>query len=337
MKQVGLAVIGTGFMGSLYTRIASQMAGVKVIALCDLLAERVEPLAKEVQAVAYVGERYRQMLEEHPEIDAVFVCTPEDSHVDPALAALEAGKHILVEKPLAMSVRDAENVVEIARQKGVITMMCYTLRFDPRYYAMKQAIADGEIGEIIHIYARRNSPLAILQRLRGRVQGPFWVGVHDIDVMRWVTGKDVVRVFAIKSEKRIEDWDVNAAFLALLTFENGVIAGLENAWGTSAVPARPQRTSFEVAGTAGLIEVRSYEQGVMIYREGKASSPDTVYMPVLYGGVTGVYRDQIAYFIRCLKEGRPSDIPLEEGLKGVMVAEAIMISADQRKDIVLPV
>lgn len=335
MKQVNLAIIGTGLMGSLYARIASQMAGVKVVALCDLLPERVEPLAKEVRAAAYVGDRSRQMLEEHPEIDAALVCTPEDSHVDPALAVLEAGKHILVEKPLAMTVKDAEDVVKAARQKDVITMMGYTLRFDPRYFAVKQAIANGEIGEIIHIYARRNSPLAILRRLEGRVQGPFWVGVHDVDVMRWVSGGDVSRVFAIKSEKGIEHWDINAAFLALLTFDNGVIAALENAWVASAVPARPQRVSFAVWGTKGLVEVRSYEQGVMIYREGGVSSPDTVYMPTLYEGITGVYRHQIEHFISCLRQGNRSGIPLEEGLKGVIVAEAIMRSADQRSEIVL--
>jgi predicted dehydrogenase len=91
-----------------------------------------------------------------------------------------------------------------------------------------------------------------------------------------------------------------------------------------------------VGGTEGLIEVRSYEQGVMIYREGRTSSPDTVYMPTLYESIIGVYRDKITYFIRCVREGEQSSIPLEEGLKGVMVAEAIMRSADRREEIVVP-
>lgn len=336
MEQIGLAVIGTGLMGSLYTRIASQIAGVKVIALCDLLADRVEPLAREVRAMAYVGETYRQMLEEHPQIDAVLVCTPEDAHVDPALAVLEAGKHILVEKPLAMTVEDAERIVKGAGQKDVTNMMGYILRFDPRYYAMKQAIADGEIGDIIYIHARRNSLLAHLQRLRGRVQTPFLGGVHEVDMMRWVTSSPVSRVFATKSEKSIGAWDVSPAFLALLTFENGVIAALENAWVASPVSGRPQRTSFTVWGTKGLIEVRSHEQGLMIYREAGTAAPDTVYMPTSYGQITGASRDQIAYFIRCVREREASDSPLEDGLKEVMVVEAIMRSADQRTEIVLP-
>lgn len=143
MKQVYLAIIGAGYMGSLYARICSQMPGVNVVTLCDARAERVEPLAAELGSVAYAGEEYRQMLQEHPRVDGVIICTPEDSHVDPALAVLEAGRHILVEKPLALTVEDAEDIVEAARKKDVITMMAYDLRFDPRYVARSGRTAMG--------------------------------------------------------------------------------------------------------------------------------------------------------------------------------------------------
>ncbi len=75
-------------------------------------------------------------------------------------------------------------------------MVGYSLRFDPRYYLMRQAVRNGEIGEIVQIYARRTPPLAALERIQARVELPFWVGVHDLDMMCWVTGSNIHEVYA---------------------------------------------------------------------------------------------------------------------------------------------
>jgi predicted dehydrogenase len=333
---VNVAVIGTGMLGQFYARICSQMSGVAVVALCDSLAERVEPLATTLGAGAYPDADYRRMLAEHPEIDGVVVCTPEDSHVDPALAVLEAGKHILVEKPLAVTVDGARRIVQAAGESDVITMMGYSLRFDARYAAMKHAVAGGEVGDVIHISARRNADYSTLTRLGGRVELPFWIGVHDIDMMRWITRSEVRQVSAIATEKGFGDWGVKGAFFTHLIFHNGVVATLENAWQTRPVFGRPHRATFKVQGTKGLVEVNAYEQGVTVYGEEATSVPDTVYRPRVHGRITGVHPNQIAYFVDCLRRRERSDIPVEEGLQGVMVAEAILKSANQGRGIVLP-
>jgi len=324
-------------MGSLYARICAQMAGVEVVALCDALPEMVVPLASELGAVAYSAADYGQMLKEHNEIDAVLVCTCENSHREPSLAVLQANKHLMVEKPLATNLEDARAILEAAQSRpGLVTMMAHTLRFDPRYLSMKDAVSRNEIGQLIHLYARRTPPRAALERIHGRSELPFWVGVHDVDIMRWIACSEVARVFAVSSQEGLNRRRIRSVFLSLLTFDNGVVAALDNAWGPACNIEDQQSTAvFRAQGTRGVIEVQNFDRGITIQRDGGVTSPDTVYMPKSYGRITGVYADQVGYFVNCVRLGIPSEIQLENGVRGVMVAEAIIRSADSGKEVVL--
>lgn len=335
MTEINIAVIGCGFMGSLYAMICHQMIGATVTAVCDVDYDRAKSLASQVDARAYDGDDYHAMFEAHATIDGVLICTPEDRHVAPAVAALEAGKHVMIEKPLATSLADGQQIIAAARGRNVISMVAYSLRFDPRYAAMKAAVDNDAVGEIIHMYARRNMPEAVIHRLNGRVEGPFWVGVHDIDMMRWLTGSNVARVMAVSSDKGMTDWDLETVYYALLTFEDGTVAALENAWSITPLTGRPQPFTFRVEGTKGQLQVRSYEQGITIHSVETIQEPDTVYMPEIYGRISGVYRDQITYFVDCIRDGKQTDIPIAEGWNGVQAAAAIVQSAVERREIVI--
>jgi len=334
-KELNVGIMGTGFMGALYGRIYHQMDGVNVVAVLDIDSQRVNPIAAELGAEAYVGEDYAGMIDEHPELDAVIITTPEDAHVAPSMAAIQAEKHIFLDKPLATSTQDAIVILDALRDKDLISMMGYSLRFEPRYAAVKNAVENGNVGEIIHFVARRNMPLAVLERLEARVEGPFWVGVHDIDMMRWVSGSNVRRVMAMVTQKGLEGWDFQGTYFALLEFENGVVAILENAWTPSNLAGRAEPYIFKVEGTKGQIQVRGYDPGVTVYTEESVLEPDTIWMPTSYGKLTGAYRDQMAYFVECIREGKQTDIPLEEGLNGVKAAEAIIQSAENGKEVVI--
>lgn len=336
-KTIGVAVIGTGFMGSLYARICAQTPGVEVVALCDLVAERVEALAQEVGAVAYAGFDYASMFKKHSGIDVVLVCTREDSHRDPALAALEAGKHVLVEKPLATNVRDAEAMVEAARGNAhSVAMVAHTLRFDPRFVRMKQTVAQNDLGEIVHLYARRTPTYSTLERIDGRVELPYWVGVHDIDMMRWLTSSEVVRVNTVSTLKGVENRGVKRSILSLLTFKSGAIAALENAWGPENGPDNQQAASvFRVLCTRGVVEITTSNQGLAVNREGGTSSPDVIGVHQSYGRITGMYAEQINYLLSCIRLGKVPEPGLVDGLRSAMVAEAIMRSAETTTEIVL--
>ena len=337
MQTIKLAVIGTGIIGSLYARICKQIFGVEVVAIHDVNEKRAEDLANELGTKAYTDLPYAPVFEENPEIDAVLICTPQDHHVEPTLAALQAGKHIQLEKPLAANVRDATKLVSAISERNVLSMVNYSLRFDPRYATMQKAISGGEIGTIRYIHARRNPPFAgIGNRIRpGYEELPFWVGVHDIDMMRWITGSEVASVYATSTAVGHEETGLFGAILTNLVFDNGVIAVLENAWReiTSSTSRLLSIASFRVHGTRGVVEIDSEGQGIRIIEDGVSFAPDTVSMPEVASQIVGTYRNQTEHFIRCLRENRPTGIPPTDGLMGVVVAEAILKSLKEGREV----
>jgi predicted dehydrogenase len=156
-------------------------------------------------------------------------------------------------------------------------------------------------------------------------------------MMRWITGSEVASVYATSTSTGYEKTGLIGAILTNLVFQNGVIATLENAWReiTPETSKLLSIASFRVQGTRGYVEIRSDEQGVKISEQGVTRKPDTVNMPIIWGQIEGTYRHQTEYFVRCLREHKQTDIPLTEGLQGVVAAEGIMRSLQEKREIKL--
>lgn len=335
MRQLNVAIVGTGFMGKLYGRILKQLPTARVVAVCDLVEAPMREFAAEIGAAAYPGADVKAMLAVQPEIEAVLICTPEDQHVEAACLAAQAGKHILVEKPLAMTAEGGQRIVDAVREAGVFSMMGYVLRFDPRYSGARDAVAKGEVGDVVHMYARRNTPLFLLRRIGGRVSGTFWVGVHDLDFMLWIKGCPATRVFSRQAGASVAEFKVDQAIVSTLQFADGSIATLENVWGVAMTPGRHDRLEFQINGTRGTVEVHPAETGLGVFNEGSAVYPDTVYMPNLHGRTVGVYRDEIEHFVSSILAGVSPVVTVEDGLKAVVVAEAIERSRATGQEVII--
>jgi len=320
---VRVAIIGAGFMGSLYGRICNQMCGVEVTAVCDIALPAAEKAAGECGARAYTDST--RMLEQEPS-DAVLVCTPEDAHCDPTLSALAAEKHVMVEKPLAANVAEATLMERAAFDRtNLVCMTAHSLRFDPRYAALRESVASGQIGDIINVAARRTPPFTALERVRGRTELPFWVGVHDIDMMHWVVQSDVSRVVAVSTGIGLEAGGLKRAILATLVFATGTIAMLDNSWGPHCEsPAVLSTAEFRVQGTRGAAVVTAHEQGLSLRCGPDISVSDTVYIHAIHGRIAGVYANQMQHFIDCIRQRKPAQVTFRDGLEAVRVADAIL-------------
>lgn len=320
-------------MGQLYARIIDELATTRLVAICGRSESSTAAVANAHQVPGYANGAHAEMLAAHPEIEAVIVAASEWAHREPVLAALDAGKHVLVEKPMAIDAADAADMVQHAEQTGVRLMVCHSLRFDLRFAAMRQAVASGAIGDVLHLYARRNAAQIAVNRVLGRFPLAYWLAPHDIDMMLWTTGSPVTKVMAYSRAggKTREDF-----IIAVLTFANGAIGVLESSWGTPAVSGRLQTELFTVRGTAGAVEVLGHENGVAVYRAGSPPEyPDTGYTPVLHDQQAGMFRRLLHHFVGVLRDQWAPVVTGADGLAAIRVAAAIDRSLTEGREVVL--
>lgn len=332
-NPVEIAVIGTGRMGSLYARLADELAHTRLVAVCGHGEITAASVAGPLGVPGYTGARYGEMLADHPQIEAVIVATSEWAHLDPVLAALEAGKQVLVEKPMATSPEDAARMVRGAEQAGVTLMVCHTLRFDPRFAAMRQAVAEGKIGDVLHLHGRRNPRYGAVDRVLGRFPLAYWLLPHDIDMMVWTTGSPVVQVraYARAGGRSRRDF-----ILAVLTFASGAVGVLESSWVGPAAGGRLQNPLFTARGTAGAVEVLAYESGLALYGEDTAVYPDMSFEPVVHGQTEGMCRGLVRHFAGAVQGLWAPLITARDGYAVIRVASAIDRSLEEDREIAIP-
>jgi predicted dehydrogenase len=332
-EPVRIAIIGPGRMGRIYARAAHELASCSLIAISGRSEETTLDLARSYGVPGYPAVAYREMLAAHPEIEAVVVATSEWAHLEPVLACLEAGKHVALEKPMATSPADAVQMRRQAEAAGVKFMICHSIRFDPRYALMQQQVAQGMIGEVLNMHGRRHAAPRAIERVYGRFPLAYWLIVHDIDMMLWLTGSAVTRVRAFSGAAGRGRHDF---IVANLVFASGAVGIVECSWGSPPQSGRPQNELFTVRGSAGVVEVLGHEHGLAVYAaDGAVSYPDTIHAPVVHGQQEGSFRAVLRHFAGGVRDHWPLLITGQDGLAVVEVAAAIDRSLKEDREVAL--
>lgn len=303
-----IGIIGTGGMGRTHA-ISWQQTPATIAGFMSRSAERGEAMTKE-----FGGKAYTTIEAMLPDVDVIDICTPTALHMEQTLIAVQAGKHVVCEKPFAQSVEDAQRMIDACEQAGVKLLLAHVLRYFPAYAEAKARVAAGEIGAIkLMRMARLNSMLLaqegswftdLLQS--GGVL--FDMSIHDYDFARWLAG-DVASVKAIVQSA----WDKPAAQhgLVLLTHTNGAVTFVEGSW---AMPAKTFRTTFDLIGDAGRIEFDSKDSG------GLPANP---------------YALQAQEFYEALAYGTPPRVTADDGLQALRIALAAVESATTGSEVLL--
>jgi predicted dehydrogenase len=202
-KQLRTAVIGTGFVGRVHVEAIRRLGFVDISAIVDVNAAQAERYAKEFGAGKGVAD-YKEVLAD-PSIDAVDICTPNSFHAPIAKAALEAGKHVICEKPLATSSAAAAELVSLASARKLRNCTCHNLRYYPQVQNMRQMIAAGELGEILVVQGTYSQDWLLFDtdyswRIETRDNGPSRtvadIGSHFCDMAEHITGQRITEVCA---------------------------------------------------------------------------------------------------------------------------------------------
>jgi len=202
MAKIRIGVVGVGIMGSGHARyITDHVSDAVITALFDVDESGMHELAKELTAksgATITQHPSMECLTQDSNIDAVIICSPDSLHPEHLTLAINARKHALCEKPLALKSVDAQKVAEIANRSGLIIAMGFMRRFDPSYIELKKEIQSGEYGQVLQLRCTsRNvkSPTATTSMLITNV------AVHEVDIARWLLGEEFVSVSTVKTKR----------------------------------------------------------------------------------------------------------------------------------------
>ncbi len=332
LKKLRAGVIGVGTFGSQHARVYAELDSVDLVAVSDLKTDRLDDLAKRYNVKAYTDSN--ELLSKE-NLDLVSVCTSDELHVEPVLSAINSKVNVLVEKPLAMTVSDCELIIRESEKAGVKLMVGHILRFDPRYYIARQSVANGQIGDPVHISARRNNLIKSEERLANHTSVAFFLGIHDIDFMNWCVGSKAERVYAESNSNVLKDIGADDSCLALIKFQNGTIASLEVSWILPNSFSKRLDAQFVVVGTDGAIYVDGSGQAVEVYTHDESLCPDVMYAPEIGGHYTGILKDEIAHFVECVMYDRKPAVSGQDGKEAVTVVCAIAESLKTKQPIYL--
>jgi len=250
-RKIGVAVIGTRF-GNLHAEaISEQSARAHVVAVCSRTATHAMASAK--RWGAQLGTTSFEQVLQHPEVDAVHLCVPHDLHAPMAVAAAEAGKHIMTEKPIATTVDEADRMIAAADKAGVMLMVSLNQRFLGHHQRAKELVESGVIGDLFLCQSQflGFSPIKGWRHDAAQTGGGVLVdsGMHKIDLLRWIAG-EVTSVQALSGCYTHTAMEGEDTAVLMLRFASGAIGQVVSSWGIK----RPIREeSLMLAGTGGTI------------------------------------------------------------------------------------
>jgi predicted dehydrogenase len=322
MKPLRVGVIGLGYFGERHARVYRQLAAADLVAVCDRDASRAERLASELGADAYADF---QALLARPDIDAVSICLPDREHTEAAVAAAEAGKAILLEKPLAHDAAHAKEIVDAVERNGVRFMVGHILRFDPRYVQVYEASRPETLGTPIHLKAKRNGIRGVAARVGRNASILFYMGVHDVDAMQWVARSRISRVYAQKIE-RLGNGNEDALY-AVVNFENGAIGSLDYSWAWPDGLMNGYKAILEIVGTKSGAFLDCSDQGFYAVSDDRMTGGDTHLWPEVNGRIVGDLHDEISHFVDAMLTGAPFVQDYRDAYDAIPVLDALAESA----------
>lgn len=313
MKKLGVAVIGIGFWGRNHVRNLEEMDETELLAVCDINSERAKAAAEQFHIDAYTDSR---KLLKRRDIEAVTICAWSTKLASEALRALKAGKHVLVEKPMANNVQQARTLVDLAQRKERTLMVGFLERFNPGVQHIKEAIKKREIGTIVCATARRVSRWPVRIGDVGVIKD---IAIHDIDIMRYLFNEDPVAVYAKAGALKHEFEDYAQIMLA---FNEGKTAFIEANWLT---PYKIRR--LIVTGSEAIMTVNYLTQEVTVETAGQTLTPRHDQAEPL--------KLELQHFSNCVLGNKQPLVTGKDGLKALQIAEAALESAEKCKIIEL--
>jgi myo-inositol 2-dehydrogenase/D-chiro-inositol 1-dehydrogenase len=333
MKKINLGVIGTGRIGKVHTAtLVQSVPGAEVIAVADVDAASAKELAAQYN-IPFVYDTHASIIN-HPDVDAVVICSPTDTHARYIVEAARAGKHIFCEKPVDLSLSVIRDAIDEARKAGVKLMVGFNRRFDPNFMKVRDMVEAGKIGDphILKITSRDPAPPPA-QYIA--VSGGMFLDmtIHDFDMARYIVGSEVTEVCvsaAVLVDPAIgQAGDVDTAVITL-GFANGAIGVIDNS--RKAVYGYDQRV--EIFGSKGMVSADNNfpDNHRYLSSDGVHGSLPLNFFMDRY---LEAYSNELKAFCDAVINDKPVPVGGEDGLMAVAIGLAAKRSVAERRPVKL--
>ena len=337
MSKLKFAIIGAGVWGETHAYLYKEHPGVELTAVCDLNIARARELASKFD-ITNVYDNHQEMLKK-ADIDAVAIVTPDFAHGKIGVDCANAGKHMLIEKPLATTREDVEALVEAAERINVRVMVDLHNRWSPPFAVAKQSLDSGELGDPVSAYMRLNDVKWVAtDMLPWAAQSSilWFLGSHSVDTLRWFFSDEVEQVYAVSSSGVLKKLGVDTEdiYQAILQFKNGGIATMENGWITPNTHPCVNDIKFNITGTKGMINLDlSNNQMIERFTEDKNDRPDVLVRHFIHGKPKGFAYESIRHFVDCLVSGEEFLVSIYDAANTSLVILAIFESVATGKPV----
>lgn len=310
-----------------YARCVNELKEAKLIGIAQENNDSVHKVAQTFSTKAYSS--YKELLK--TDIDAVIICSANATHKKLTVMSAKAGKHVLCEKPIATTIKDAQTMIDVCNKYNVILQIAFPCRFITAVRKIKKVIEKGKIGKIVAIKGTNHGKMPggwFVEKKKSGGGAVIDHTVHIVDLMRWMLSSEVKKVYA-EIDRRFYDIKTDDCGMLSMEFANGVIATQDPSW------SRPYKSfptwgdvTMEIIGTKGVISLDAFKQKLNLYQEDK---PGLDYVDWSDDMDKGLIED----FVDTVRNKRTPSITGYDGLKALEVALAAYKSAKTKQPVLL--
>lgn len=334
MERLRLGLIGYGYWGPNLARNFHQLPEAWLVACADADVSRLTEAARLYPTIKQATADARELFE-NPTLDALVIATPARSHFALVKQALEAGKHVLVEKPLAMSSAEARALIDVAKQQQRVLMVGHTFEYNPAVWKIQELLNAGALGELFYIYSNRVN----LGRVQTDINALWSIAPHDVSIMLHLL--DAMPTTVSAHGATYVSQGVEDVIFALLQFPKNIVGHIHASW---LDPSKTRQMTF--VGSEKMIvyddvdpeaKLKIYDKGV--YKRGDAFGEfqlrvrsGDIHIPKI--DLTEPLKYECAHFLECIRENKTPRTDGENGLRVVRVLEAAQQSLQQNGELV---
>jgi len=318
MAKKRFALVGAGLFGEMHARAYSSHPEAELTMVCDLNGDRAREIAAKYGARPTTD--WREVAREES-IDGVSVATPDFLHTEIAVGMAEAGKHVLVEKPLATTVVDCEKIIAAAQRSGVKLMTAFHNRWHPVFHEAYRRVRSGEIGSPRYLYFRlSNTTLVPLKMLAWAERSSvlWFLGSHAVDMTCWLIGERPARVYSVSRREVLKGLGVDTPdlFASTLEFPSGAVAMVENVWLLPQTAPNVVDVKCELIGTEETMHLNtSHHAAFEIYSTQGVKYADVMGAPLVHGKYHGFMLESLRHFADCVVHDQTPLVSGEDGLE----------------------